>query len=959
MPIDRESVLQTAQKYAERKKYDRAIAEYQKIIQVDPTDARTLLKMGDLQVKMGAYADAIATYERVGKHYVNLEFFVKAVWVYKQIGEILHKHVPHLEERYAHIAPQLAQLYQNLGLTSDAMATLDEVATRLQKQQRDSEAIEVFKKTIDLDPNNPIPHLRLAEALSRARDPEGAASVFSTAASLLIRRGRPDDALKVLERLLHHKQDPAQARIAAELYLQRGTQNDGLQALAKLQICFQANPKDIDTLALLARAFVAIGQATKGIEVRKEMARIAREQGKADLFRRLVEDLLEVAGDDDQVQQLAASLPVDDDDDEESQLAPPPARVTMPQPQPAHGSAPSIEAVELDEDLLADDDSVIESIEAISVPASHGGDRLTAPPTARAGQTLSLPGLSDVASEAASAFDVPSRLSQAGARVSAPELTDRHASLSDDYPEMSIEEADDLLVPTSSEEAITELLEEAASLRRRRMYTSAIESLRIGLELDPYALDLRHALRDVLIEAGRIDDAVDESFATVSLLLDRLDGEGAARALSDILAIDPGNERAFHMLRELGYEAPLPASDSRPASTEATDGLDDLDDLYDPEAPLPTYELDELGTANLEPPSFTDQTVPRGTLPGPPPRAMGARRELAIDDPFGSSELPLPEFPLDPSAMDGARHADTLLDPAAHDPLMDPLEVTSRQSASSRPVVELEDALEEADFFASRGLYGDARAVLREQLSRNPNHPLLLERIQELEMQEHGGAAQTSGTRAVPNSVDERSFDISASLDALENLEEVTGPIDLAALGGQVDVEEVFAKFKEGVSKQIDVDDADMHYDLGIAYREIGKLDDAIREFELAANDPNRTCVCESMIGQIHMDRGALPDAIDAFSRGLAARARTPEQETMLAFELGNAYEEKNLPKDALHSYYRVARWSPNYRDVQERIRRLSRHEPTRTPSRPLAVGAEDDEFDRAFDEIIGDGKLP
>ncbi|WP_394837371.1 tetratricopeptide repeat protein [Pendulispora rubella] len=937
MPIDRESVLQTAQKYAEKKKYDRAIVEYQKIIQVDPSDARTLLKMGDLQVKMGAYADAIATYERVGKHYVSLEFFVKAVWVYKQIGEILHKHVPHLEERYAHIAPQLAQLYQNLGLTSDAMATLDEVATRLQKQQRDSEAIEVFRKTIDLDPNNPIPHLRLAEALSRARDPEGAATVFSTAASLLIRRGRPDDALKVLERLLHHKQDPAQARIAAELYLQRGSQADGLQALAKLQICFQANPKDIDTLALLARAFVVIGQAAKGIEVRKEMARIAREQGKTDLFRRLVNDLLEVAGDDDQVQQLAISLPPDDDDDEESQLAPPPARVNMPQ-----ASSPIIEAVELDEELLADDDSAIESIEALSAPA-----------TSRAGQTLSLPGLTDT--DDVPVFDVPSRLSQVGPRASAPDLTERHASISDDYPEMSIEEADDLLVPTSSEEAIAELLEEAASLRRRRMYTSAIESLRIGLELDPYAMDLRHGLRDVLIEAGRIDDAVDESFATVSLLLDRLDGEGAARALSDILAIDPGNERAVHMLRELGYDAPLPASDSRPA----TEANDDLDDLYDPDAPLPTYELDELGTAHIEPPSFSDQTVPRGTLPGPPPRTMAARRELAIDDPFGSSELPLPEFPLDPSAMDGARHADTLLDPAAPDPLMDPMEVTSRQSASSRPVVELEDALEEADFFASRGLYGDARAVLREQLSRNPNHPLLLERIQELEMQEHGGAAQTSGTRAVPNSVDERSFDISASLDALENLEEVTGPIDLAALGGQVDVEEVFAKFKEGVNKQIDVDDADMHYDLGIAYREIGKFDDAIREFELAANDPTRTCVCESMIGQIHMDRGALPDAIDAFSRGLAAKTRTPEQETMLAFELGNAYEEKNLPKDALQSYQRVARWNPHYRDVQERIRRLARHESTRTPSRPLAVGAEDDEFDRAFDEIIGDGKLP
>ena len=77
---------------------------------------------------------------------------------------------------------------------------------------------------------------------------------------------------------------------AAELYLARNQPNDGLQALSKLQVCFQANPKDLDTLGLLARAFNAIGQAAKGVEVQKEMARIAKEQGKTELFKQLVEN---------------------------------------------------------------------------------------------------------------------------------------------------------------------------------------------------------------------------------------------------------------------------------------------------------------------------------------------------------------------------------------------------------------------------------------------------------------------------------------------------------------------------------------------------------------------------------------------------------------------------------------------------------------------------------------------
>ncbi|MEO8799320.1 MAG: tetratricopeptide repeat protein, partial [Polyangiaceae bacterium] len=69
MPIDRDKVIQAAQKLVEKKRYDKAVLEYQRIIQEDPNDARTLLKIGDLQLKMEAYADAIATYERVGRYY--------------------------------------------------------------------------------------------------------------------------------------------------------------------------------------------------------------------------------------------------------------------------------------------------------------------------------------------------------------------------------------------------------------------------------------------------------------------------------------------------------------------------------------------------------------------------------------------------------------------------------------------------------------------------------------------------------------------------------------------------------------------------------------------------------------------------------------------------------------------------------------------------------------------------
>ncbi|HEY0464160.1 MAG TPA: tetratricopeptide repeat protein, partial [Polyangiaceae bacterium] len=305
---DREKTLQAAQKYIEKKRYDRAIAEYQRIVQDDPNDARTLLKIGDLQARLSAYPEAIATYDRVGQYYSSQGFALKAIAVYKQIRELIKKHAPDLADRYGHIVPKLAEIYTQLGLTSDALAAYDEVATRLQRAGRDREAIEVFSKMVGLDAQNPLPHLRLAEARCRVQSLDEAIESFWAAAELLLSLERRDDALKVIERILHFKVDARYAWVAAELYLQRGTREDGLQALTKLQVCFQADPKNLDTLGLLAQAFTLIGQEAKAIEVYKEMARIARDSERRDLFEQLLAHLREVAPHDEQVRALQ-SLP--------------------------------------------------------------------------------------------------------------------------------------------------------------------------------------------------------------------------------------------------------------------------------------------------------------------------------------------------------------------------------------------------------------------------------------------------------------------------------------------------------------------------------------------------------------------------------------------------------------------------------------------------------------------------
>src|SRR5262249_11671877 len=132
---------------------------------------------------------------------------------------------------------------------------------------------------------------------------------FGTAAEILMQLERHEDALKVLERLLHHRPEPTYARRAAEIYLARGRSQDSMLALAKLQVSFQADPRSLETLALLARAFVVIGQPAKSIEVQKKLARLAKEQGNFAVWREAVDGLMRVVPNDPDVQRLVTSPP--------------------------------------------------------------------------------------------------------------------------------------------------------------------------------------------------------------------------------------------------------------------------------------------------------------------------------------------------------------------------------------------------------------------------------------------------------------------------------------------------------------------------------------------------------------------------------------------------------------------------------------------------------------------------
>jgi tetratricopeptide (TPR) repeat protein len=966
--FDRDKILEAAQKLVAKGRFDKAIIEYQKLVAHDPADARTLLRIGDLHLKTQQFAEAIAVYERVGQQYAQAGFALKAIAVYKNVREIIQKHVPHLEDRFGYIVPQLAELYSQLGLTSDALAAFDEMATRLQRLGRDRDAIDVFRKVVALDPENPLPHLRLAEAFVRVKELDRAADSFGTAGEILLRMGRHDDALRVFERLLLQQPTPRFARLAAEIYLSRQTANDAMAALQKLQICVKEDPRDLDTLELLARAFDVLGQPAKAVEVHKEAGRIAKEGGNKERLSAIVSVLSARAPHDDGVKQLAAQLRVLERGGAPS-IAPGGGSQSA---YPASTAAPSIGPISVAEEVDLDELEDLESSELESV--SMEGEQL-----------------------------VPESEEPIPLRSSRP------PSAAD--PER---EAHDVLL-------------RAEQLRQQGMHDRAIDELRAVIQRLPSARPLREKLTDLLIENGDQESAVLEMLHYAGWLANTNDPEGAARLLDEVLLFDAQNPTALEMLRMLGYalpdgsdaaeqapdyEAPsraahdlfappsfaapsaydpyaprgtygtLPgpqleeyepptnqgvlmgtAPPAAPDAAAAEYGAQDYGDAigfddpssYDPDAPLPSYDLEEVGAEQALSRHYTGShpSMPASTFapasvrapePSQPPQRPSIQRGLdaaplvELDDPFG----PLPSFPIDDGRVAVVEAP--------------PLSASQAIAASGRSAID-EDALEEIDFFAQHGMFEEARNLLAEQLSRSPNHPLLVERQRELMELVH----QAPATAPPPSSlIDDRSFDIAASLGALDELE-MPAPVKKPAgpaPGEQVSVETVFEAFKQGVAAQVPESDASTHYDLGVAYKEMGLINDAINEFQVAARDPARECVCLSMIGMIQLEQGNVEEALNAFIGGLHAFQKTPEQELALTYEVANAYEMRGNPDQALHFFERVARTEPGYQDMRGSVaERIARLQPApKQPSIARASNAESlgDEFDKAFDDLFG-----
>jgi tetratricopeptide (TPR) repeat protein len=246
--FNKQKVLANAEKYVQQGKIQNAISEYEKIIKNDPKDLTVTNTVGDLYSRLGETDKATACFKTVGDAYASQGFTVKAIAMYKKICKLQ----PSLESLL-----KLAELYSQQGLFNDARAQYLQVAEEFLKAGELENAVRIFQKILEMDPENSTMRIKLAEVYVRLGKKTEAWQIFSSAAESLRSKGSLSAADEVLQRMLTLDPGNAYALLMQGKTLVESGDAAGAVAVLQKVSDIDSNP---DGLRDLLKAYLLTGQ---------------------------------------------------------------------------------------------------------------------------------------------------------------------------------------------------------------------------------------------------------------------------------------------------------------------------------------------------------------------------------------------------------------------------------------------------------------------------------------------------------------------------------------------------------------------------------------------------------------------------------------------------------------------------------------------------------------------------
>ena len=907
MAQTREQVVQAAEKFVARGKIEPAIREYRKLLADHPNDINTLNRIGDLYARIQRIDEAVDFFLQIAEQYTAEGFFVKAIAIYKKIIK--------LDPTRLEVYEQLAELYHKQGLVNEARTQYQVLADYYAKHQNAASAIAIYQKMVQLEPENPTYHVKLAEIYHHQQLIEKAMGEYRIIAELMIQHGRPQEAAQVYERALDLDSQNLSFIEAAARRLREADHAEGASRF--LAVAAERNPqaelvarKFRDDRAPAAPVFMAPAPAPEPeVEVEAEAAfeiDIEVEAEPAD-------ELGAILGGDE--------LALDLDDDLARAMAEAAAAVGgAPAPVAAD---PESEEIELDlEDVFEVDLADIDEEEEPSSLVKPPADMLAAPVRpAWSQEATPAPGAAFAAppepAEPAE-FELEIELDDPFANMAGEgwtsepppwltaEVVPDEAAVDEPAPELGAyasgfeEEPAPAAPEPDHRPEVLDLVTEAEVLAKYGLEDKAAERLTEALRLRPDHLEAYALLIQIHLDKGHQAHVVelanrmsDAAVGTRKLepwqkvrkkLADagfRIEGEQVLATTQVARAAGRPAGKMDDLLKDiLAPRAPRaparPAPAPPPVEPEPPPPLTPEPELLEPvfEEPLfeePVFEeplFAEPDAESLFEPEPEPQPAPPPTAAAaPPPPAQTSRSvfdplqigelvESEAED-WSGLDLPVPSPTPPPQSV------------AATPDMLDDTGSMSWLDEADRHREENKDAA--AEIFEDEDDFFDLAGELVEELSR------------EEVFQRDGGSIQSEQS-----------------------------------------LEDIVEGFKKGVAEHLSPTDYDTHFNLGIAYREMGLLDEAIGEFQLAAKDPSHLVLCCSMLGLCFLDKG-MPDlAIKWYRRALESPGLHQEDQLGMLYDLGNVYLQLGDNASAYNTFAELYGIDAGYRDVLTRLEELA-----------------------------------
>jgi tetratricopeptide (TPR) repeat protein len=950
MAYSKSKYVEAAQKLLNQGKVPQAIAEYQQILKYEPKDQVTLMTIGELYIRQGETFQAIDYFERLAQIFVGDGFLTKAIAVYKRIAKLAPEEIRPLEK--------LADLYVQQGVMSEARPLFLQLAEIHLKGHRQPEAVALLKKLLLAEPDNLRIQIRLADLYTAMGQTTDAIEAYVSAAQRALARGDSAECEKLADRAL--KLDPknmAAVIVKARIHSSKGDTAQAAKALEQVadldkggeqtELLLDLYLKNSDweqATALAARVFDAdiknFGPSQKVVE-----ALLHADEGEQafTLFKRIRIPMLD-AGENEHVgrtlSELAAKLP--------RRIEPLEWLVefygrtsdsfrlgdALAHLGDALAAAKQYDrAKEVYEQLVScqpDSDSPKRKLNAVLSKLGHVVPE-EPPVPAEEEEEEALP----VELKRPAAAKLPSE-SEAAPEVRAKPAGSADSQLDDETQKFIAQSLTDVDLFASyglTQKAIG-LLE--AILRRAPRHAPTLEKLLdfvLGAGDDRRTAELAAQLEQIHTERGDVRSA--ERFEELRRRFQR-----AAGLTDEELAPRQAAPEPQPSVEEAVPEQAAAPEPAAPAQEEVHEV-----DLSDEWASMlsdtrPAEPGSKVSAAHGEGAAEFEVPIEAAETENTNPFAETSSKTSAAEE--------LPDISIRREAHQSASIFEK--DASTEEPLLRAEPPTAAEPPRKKtPAKEKPKAPEpEFDVDQEYELVLDAEPLVPAHEQRPPTSPAAPRKQEPV----HQNAAPTAG-EDVSFASDQFIADLAneidqLGLDALAPPAASSAPRAKAPAAGKNSskpaaptasspmesgpLKEVFDEFRSELGEMgAEDEDLETHYNLGIAFREMGLLEEAISEFQKVAKATDRgrpfrySMQCCTLLGLAFMEKGQPGVAAIWYERALHTPNLDPESVLALRYDLGIAQESAGEPVAALKSFSQVYAMNIDYRDVGERIAALQK----------------------------------